>query len=92
MWNGLTNRTPCGREAIWREVGAGAPAVRPAALLQRGDRGAAVAAVQRKLRIQSDGIYGPGTEEAVRAFQRKQGLEEDGVVGPRTAAALARAA
>jgi peptidoglycan hydrolase-like protein with peptidoglycan-binding domain len=59
------------------------------ASLARGDRGAAVARVQRALGITADGIFGPQTDAAVRSFQRASGLTDDGVVGPRTADALA---
>ncbi|MBG0561041.1 peptidoglycan-binding protein [Actinoplanes sp. NEAU-A11] len=64
-----------------------------------GARGNAVRGVQREFQLrgdvapQSDGVYGPATEEAVRAFQaalRAGGaeLDADGVVGPRTWQAL----
>jgi Transglycosylase-like domain/Putative peptidoglycan binding domain len=56
--------------------------------LGRGDRGPAVAKVQRKLRIPADGIYGAQTERAVKRFQRRRGLRVDGVVGPSTGRAL----
>jgi Transglycosylase-like domain/Putative peptidoglycan binding domain len=56
--------------------------------LKRGDRGAAVAQVQRELRIPADGVFGPQTERAVRRFQRRRGLVVDGVVGPQTRQAL----
>lgn len=45
-------------------------------------------AVQAKLGLAADGVYGPQTRKAVRAFQRAHGLEVDGVVGPATRAAL----
>jgi cell wall-associated NlpC family hydrolase len=57
-------------------------------MLRKGDRGAAVAAVQRALGIPADGVFGPQTRHAVRAFQARHGLEVDGVVGPVTRAAL----
>jgi peptidoglycan hydrolase-like protein with peptidoglycan-binding domain len=47
-----------------------------------------VRAVQRKLDVRADGIYGPKTRAAVRRFQRAHGLTADGVAGPRTLAAL----
>jgi peptidoglycan hydrolase-like protein with peptidoglycan-binding domain len=59
-------------------------------LLQIGDRGPRVAALQRALGIQADGIFGPRTRAAVRAFQKRHGLLVDGIVGPQTRAALAR--
>ncbi len=38
--------------------------------------------------LDTDGYFGPATEEAVRAFQASAGLEVDGLVGPDTFAAL----
>jgi peptidoglycan hydrolase-like protein with peptidoglycan-binding domain len=57
--------------------------------LTRGEHGAAVAAMQQKLGLPADGIYGPSTLHAVQAFQKSQGLTTDGRVGPATFAALA---
>jgi Putative peptidoglycan binding domain len=59
-----------------------------AGLLQLGDRGSAVARVQRLLGIDADGIFGPDTLEAVRSFQQRTGLLVDGIVGPKTRLAL----
>ncbi len=56
--------------------------------LRKGDRGPAVAAVQRKLRLSADGVFGPLTHRAVRRFQRRRGLTVDGIVGPMTRRAL----
>jgi peptidoglycan hydrolase-like protein with peptidoglycan-binding domain len=61
-----------------------------AAALKKGDRGPAVAKVQRWLNQADDGIFGRGTKAAVKRFQRRQGLTADGVVGPATWAALRR--
>src|SRR5215210_3573030 len=58
-------------------------------MLRKGDRGPAVASVQRALGIPADGIFGRQTRRAVRAFQARNGLEVDGVVGPITRGALA---
>jgi hypothetical protein len=57
-------------------------------VLEVGSHGAAVAAVQRRLEIPSDGIFGPVTLAAVKSFQRAHGLVVDGEVGPFTRHAL----
>ena len=49
---------------------------------------AAVRAIQRKLGLPADGIYGPQTRAAVRRFQRSHGLAVDGIAGPQTLRAL----
>lgn len=56
--------------------------------LRPGDRGDAVEALQAKLGVEADGIFGPATEAAVRKFQSGHHLEPDGMVGPKTWAAL----
>ncbi len=56
--------------------------------VRKGDRGRAVAKVQRKLRLDPDGVFGPLTDRAVRRFQRRKKLIVDGVVGPITRRAL----
>lgn len=60
-------------------------------ILRRGDRGAAVVALQKQLNelgaspeLSIDGEFGPATEEAVRQMQRKIGLTVDGIVGPKS--------
>lgn len=69
-----------------RAAVAGAPAAKPT--LRRGNSSEDVKALQRRLGIAADGIFGPGTEAEVKAFQRAKGLTADGVVGARTWAAL----
>lgn len=58
-------------------------------VLKKGDRGKAVAAVQRKLGLKADGNFGAGTASAVKRFQKRQGLGADGIVGPATRRAMA---
>jgi len=43
-----------------------------------------VVAIQEKLKLKADGIFGAKTESAVKIFQRKNGLKVDGVVGANT--------
>jgi peptidoglycan hydrolase-like protein with peptidoglycan-binding domain len=47
-----------------------------------------VRALQQKLGVSADGVYGPRTRAAVKRFQRAHGLAADGVAGPQTLAAL----
>jgi hypothetical protein len=44
--------------------------------------------LQRHLKLRTDGVYGPLTDQAVRLFQRGHQLLEDGKVGPKTTAVL----
>jgi Transglycosylase-like domain/Putative peptidoglycan binding domain len=57
-------------------------------MLKRGDRGPAVAILQRRLGITADGVFGPITERAVKRYQRRHGLVPDGIVGPITRGSL----
>jgi peptidoglycan hydrolase-like protein with peptidoglycan-binding domain len=52
--------------------------------LERGDRGRAVAQLQRRLGLRADGVFGAVTERAVKRFERSRGLVADGVVDSRT--------
>ncbi|MDX2011537.1 MAG: peptidoglycan-binding protein [Myxococcaceae bacterium] len=56
--------------------------------LRRGMEGPAVTWLQQKLGLETDGKFGPATEQAVRAMQRQSGLAVDGVVGRQTAGRL----
>ena len=58
-------------------------------VLELGDRGRAVKALQQALGVGADGVFGPVTLKAVKAFQQRAGLVVDGIVGPQTRAALA---
>ncbi len=51
---------------------------------KRGD----VRAMQRKLGVAADGIFGPATERALKRWQRRHGLVADGIAGPQTRAKL----
>lgn len=57
-------------------------------VLKLGSRGNEVKALQEKLNLRADGIFGPLTEEAVKDFQRSNGLEVDGIVGADTLSKL----
>ncbi|WP_214403000.1 peptidoglycan-binding domain-containing protein [Pseudonocardia lacus] len=65
--------------------------------LRRGERGAAVATWQWRLRqalsrdVAVDEDFGPHTETATRDFQRSHGLTANGVVGRRSRAAMEHA-
>jgi len=63
-----------------------------AASVSAGMSRATVRAVQRRLHLKADGIYGPRTRRAVKRFQRRHHLVVDGVVGPATLRALGLAA
>ncbi|MCW3041256.1 MAG: hypothetical protein JWM31_3161 [Solirubrobacterales bacterium] len=51
-------------------------------------RGSSVRLAQRKLHVDADGVFGPGTARAVRRFQKHHGMAADGIVGPATWRAL----
>lgn len=57
-------------------------------VLKLGSRCNEVKALQEKLNLKADGIFGPITEEAVKDFQRTNGLEVDGIVGANTLSKL----
>lgn len=64
-------------------------------VLERGEQGEAVAALQRRLTElhfdpgPADGAFGTGTLYAVQGFQKLAGMAPDGRVGPEVQAALA---
>jgi putative peptidoglycan binding protein len=47
-----------------------------------------VRAMQRKLGVAADGIFGPATERALKRWQRRHGLVADGIAGPQTRSAM----
>lgn len=57
-------------------------------ILKLGSKGNEVKALQEKLNLKADGIFGSITEEAVKDFQRTNGLEVDGIVGVNTLSKL----
>lgn len=70
------------------------PTKKPRTSLIRGDSGAKVLELQRRLSElgywlgEPDASFGSLTQQAVYAFQKSAGLSRDGVVGPRTNRAL----
>ena len=52
--------------------------------IKLGSQGHEVAALQSRLGITPDGIFGQVTLSAVRAWQKEHGLTVDGIVGPHT--------
>ena len=80
------------------ELGGRTPPVEgTGSLLEFGDRGAEVVALQvmlsqvLRIRIAPDGIFGPVTHASVLDFQARNGLAADGIVGRKTLAALRKA-
>jgi peptidoglycan hydrolase-like protein with peptidoglycan-binding domain len=59
---------------------------RPA--VARVARRGGVAALQRKLGVTADGVFGPATERALKRWQRRHGLVADGIAGPQTRAKM----
>lgn len=59
-------------------------------VLNKGDRGAAVQAMQKMLGVDDDGVFGDVTLAALIAFQDAAGLDPDGAYGPKTKKALTK--
>jgi hypothetical protein len=57
-------------------------------IMRMGARGDWVSKLQRKLKLNVDGIFGPVTHAAVVRFQKEASLTVDGIVGPKTWEAL----
>ena len=53
-------------------------------ILKLGSKGDQVKTLQRFLKLNDDGDFGPKTDVAVKAWQKSNGLTADGVVGPKT--------
>lgn len=91
---GPDTRRATARLLAWLAAQRPVPAVPPFPdTVRRGSTGAAVSAVQARLRargwsVDVDGVFGPRTEATVRAFQDDKHLTVDGIVGPQTWAAL----
>lgn len=68
--------------------GAGEDGLNAPRPLFKGMRGEDVKRLQRALKIEADGMYGPATEAAVREFQSENGLTVDGIAGKFTKEAL----
>lgn len=84
---GLADRTKRYKAAI-EIMGGKIPATKKSSVKHTtvgvGDRGDTVAAVQKALGIEADGIFGPGTKRTLKAWQAANGLTADGVAGPVT--------
>jgi peptidoglycan hydrolase-like protein with peptidoglycan-binding domain len=75
--------------AVFSVAAAGALAQDAASPLAPGVQSTdTVRALQQKLGVSPDGVYGPKTRAAVKRFQRAHGLTADGVAGPQTLVAL----
>lgn len=53
-------------------------------LLKINSTGENVKILQRFLKLQDDGVFGPMTQTAVKSWQKANGLLDDGIVGPIT--------
>jgi peptidoglycan hydrolase-like protein with peptidoglycan-binding domain len=82
--------TPAARQKANPQTAHAKPPAMADGELVRGEHGAAIAAVQQRLGLPADGIYGPSTLQAVRAVQKRAGLNVDGRIGPATRAAIER--
>jgi peptidoglycan L-alanyl-D-glutamate endopeptidase CwlK len=67
-----------------KPVTGGAVVPYPGHVIQKGDKGKDVERIQRAVKLEVDGKFGAGTEDAVRTYQRNHGLQADGIVGKKT--------
>ena len=74
-----------GSGPVLRRRGGGSGGRRTA---RRARGGGGVRALQRKVGVPADGVFGPGTEAAVKRWQARHGLAADGIVGPATRSAM----
>jgi peptidoglycan hydrolase-like protein with peptidoglycan-binding domain len=65
-------------------VGEAAADTKASASSKRSD----VRALQRKVGVAADGVFGPATERALKRWQRRHGLVADGIAGPQTRSAM----
>lgn len=79
-----------GADTVWALVRSNRKAAARAKARRGGSpwSGSRVKSLQRRLGIDADGVFGPGTADAVKRFQRSHGLTADGVVGAATWRAL----
>lgn len=57
-------------------------------VVRYGAKGALVKTLQGRLKIATDGSFGPGTLSAVKSYQKSRNLSVDGIVGPKTWSSL----
>lgn len=57
-------------------------------VLQKGDKGQSVKALQKLLGVKADGIFGTATDTALRSCQKAAGLLADGICGEKSWKAL----
>jgi hypothetical protein len=57
-------------------------------VMKQGAKGKGVSAVQKKVGVKPDGVYGKDTKKAVRKYQKKHDLTADGKAGPETVGSL----
>jgi peptidoglycan hydrolase-like protein with peptidoglycan-binding domain len=73
-------------------LGLGSSASASTASSSSSGSAATVSAVQSRIGVSADGVFGPQTAAAVKHYQAAHGLTADGIVGPATAQALGLAA
>lgn len=86
--NGLSERKKYYARATSVLGATGATQAETHPTLRMGDRGDAVAALQKKLGIPANGIFGSATKLSVMNFQKAHNLSEDGIAGPATNKAI----